>query len=221
MPHDMTIGTGSLWNELDEAIRAKSIDLIVIGTSGRTGAAKALLGSVAAEILRRAPCPVLTVGPHCTGSAKEHLEMREILYATDFSPESLTAAPYAISLAQENQAELALVNVIQTSGDVELVHPEQYVDSSWRRLRDLVPPEAELWCTPTCIVTQGIPAKAILKIAGERKPDLIVLGVKGVDKSMRVATHLSRATAQEVVANAPCPVFTVRIPQDGSEPGLQ
>jgi nucleotide-binding universal stress UspA family protein len=221
MPHDVTMGTGGLWNELDEAIRAKSIDLIVIGTSGRTGVAKALLGSVATEILRRAPCPVLTVGPHCTGSAKEHLEMREILYATDFSPESLAAAPYAISLAQENQAELALVNVIQTSSGVELVHPEQYVDSSWRRLRDIVPPEAELWCTPTCIVTQGVPAKAILKIAGERKPDLIVLGVKGVDKSMRVATHLSRATAQEVVANAPCPVLTVRIPHEGSGPSLQ
>jgi nucleotide-binding universal stress UspA family protein len=147
--------------------------------------------------------------------------MREILYATDFSPESLAAAAYAISLAQENQAEITLVNVIPPSGGVELVHPEQYVDSSWRRLRNLVPAEAESWCTPTCIVTQGVPAEAILKIAGERKPDLIVLGVKDVKKSMSVATHLSRTTAQTVIAIAPCPVLTVRVPPHRSEANLQ
>jgi len=221
IPLDVTFGTGSLSYELDKMIHSKFIDLVVIGTNGRTGTAKVLLGSVAAEILRRVPCPVLTVGPQCTGSAKEHLEMREILYATDFSNESLAAAPYAISLAQEHQAEIALLNVIQTSGDVELVHPEHYVDSSWRRLRNLVPPEAELWCTPTCIVTQGAPAETILRIAWERRPDVIVLGVKDVTRSMRVATHLSRATAQEVIANAPCPVLSVRIPEHLKEAKLQ
>jgi nucleotide-binding universal stress UspA family protein len=221
IPHDVVFSEDNLWSALDKTIGTKSIDLVVIGTNGRTGAAKMLLGSVAAEILRRAECPVLTIGPHCRGSAKEHLEMGEILFATDFSPESLAAAPYAISFAEEHQAELTLVNVIQESAGVELVHPEQYIDSAWRMLRNLVPPEAELWCTPTCIVTRGAPAERILRIAGERKPDLIVLGVKDVKKAMSVATHLSRATAQEVVANAPCPVLTVRIPTHRCESRLQ
>jgi len=210
--HDVHFGTGNLWNEMDEMIQSQCIDLIVIGTSGRTGAAKVLLGSVAAEILRRAPCPVLTVGPHCTGSAREHLKLHEIIYATDFSTASVAAAPYAISFAEENQAELTLLNVIQPTHGVELVHPDQYVDSSWRMLQRTVPPEAALWCTPTCIVTKGVPAEAILKIAGERKSDLILLGAKDVKNSMSVATHLSRATAQQVIANAPCPVLTVRVP---------
>jgi nucleotide-binding universal stress UspA family protein len=210
--HDIRFGNGRLWNEMDEMIQSQRVDLIVIGTSGRTGTAKVLLGSVAAEILRRAPCPVLTVGPHCTGSAKEHLKLHEIIYATDFSAESMAAAPYAISFAEENQAELTLLNVIQPTRGVELVHPDQYVDSTWRMLQRLVPPEAELWCTPTCIVTKGVPAEAILRVAGERKSDLIVLGVKDVKNSMSVATHLSRATAQQVIANAPCPVLTVRVP---------
>jgi nucleotide-binding universal stress UspA family protein len=220
IPHDIHFGTGSLWNEMDEMIQSQCIDLVVIGTSGRTGAAKVLLGSVAAEILRRAPVPVLTVGPHCTGSAKEHLKMHEIIYATDFSPEAVAAAPYAISIAEENQAELTLLNVIQPSHDVELVHPDQYVDSTWRMMQRLVPPEAALWCTPTCIVTKGVPAEAILKLAGERKPGLIVLGVKNVKNSMSVATHLSRATAQQVIAHAPCPVLTVRVPRR-CDPKLQ
>jgi nucleotide-binding universal stress UspA family protein len=211
--HEMIFGTRSLWDEMDEIIQSQCIDLIVIGTSGRTGAARMLLGSVAAEILRRAPCPVLTVGPHCTGSAKEHLNMREILYATDFSPESVAAAPYAISFAREHRSDLTLLNVIQQTRGVELVHPDQFVDSTWRLLQKLVPAEAGLRSTPTCIVTKGEPAEAILKIAGERKPDLIVLGAKGVKHMMNVATHLSRATAQEVIANAPCPVLTVRAPK--------
>ena len=220
IPHDVLIGNGSLWNEMEEVIQSRCIDLIVIGTSGRTGAAKVLLGSVAAEILRRAPVPVLTVGPHCTGSAKEHLKMREILYATDFSAEAVAAGPYAISFAEENQAELTLLNVIQPTHGVELVHPDQYVDSTWRQLQRLVPRDAHLWFPPTCIVTKGMAAEAILKVAGERKPDLIVLGVKDVKQSMSVATHLSRATAQQVIANAPCPVLTVRVPRH-CEPSLQ
>ena len=144
IPHEMVCGTGSLWNEMDQMIHSQCIDLIVIGSSGRTGAAKMLLGSAAAEILRRAPCPVLTVGPHCAGSAKEHLNMREILYATDFSPESVAAAPYAISFAREHRSDLTLLNVIQQTRGVELVHADQYVDSAWRLLQKFVPAEAGL-----------------------------------------------------------------------------
>jgi nucleotide-binding universal stress UspA family protein len=213
IPHDIVFESGELSEEVDKLIHSKLIDLVVIGTNGRTGAAKVLLGSVAAEILRQAPCPVLTVGPHCAGKANTDLEMREILYATDFSPESIAAAPYAISLAQENQAEITLVNVIPRSVGTVLVHAEEYFDSSWRRLRNMVPPEAELWCTPTCIVTTGQPAEAILKLTWDRRPDLIVLGAKNVEHSMGVATHLSSATAQTVIANAPCPVLTVRVPK--------
>ena len=46
-----------------EAIRKEQIDLLVLGTRGRTGLTKLVLGSVAEELFRRAPCPVLTVGP--------------------------------------------------------------------------------------------------------------------------------------------------------------
>src|ERR1017187_3311105 len=212
IPHDVVFENRSLLVVLEELFAANSMDLVVIGTRGRTGLAKVLLGSVAAEILRRAPCPVLTVGPHCTGSAKDHLKMQEIIYATDFSPEAAAAAPYAISLAQENQAELVLLNVIKRTDAADFVHPEQYINSTYRLLQNLIPPKAELWCTPRCIVTDGVPADAILKIAGERNPDLIVLGVKDVDRIMAVATHLARATAQQIIANACCPVLTVRVP---------
>jgi nucleotide-binding universal stress UspA family protein len=217
IPHDVVFENRSLMVVLEELFAAKPMDLVVIGTRGRTGLAKILLGSVAAEILRRAPCPVLTVGPHCTGTAKDHLKMREIIYATDFSSEAAAAAPYAISLAQENQAELILLNVIKRTDAADFVHPEQYIDSTCRLLRNLIPAEAELWCTPECVVTDvgtdTAPADGILKVASERNPDLIVLGVKDVSTNMTAATHLTRATAQCVIAYAPCPVLTVRVPR--------
>lgn len=208
--HEVLIEKGDLWDAVAEVVEEKAIDLIVIGTRGRTGVGKFLLGSVATEILRRAACPVLTVGPHVSGSVTERLEMSEILYATDFSPESIAAAPYAISLAQEHQAQLVLLNVIKEPEAGELVHANHYIESTIRLLRELIPSGAEAWCKPQCIVTSGNTVARILEIANERGSDLIVLGVRNTGGLMSVATHLSRAVAQEVVAKAPCPVLTVR-----------
>src|ERR1035437_3584915 len=148
LPHEVFISEGDIWTTINDTVRQKKIDLIVIGTRGRTGIGRALLGSVAEEIFRRAPCPVLTVGPHVSKDTERRLEMKEILYATDFSPESLAALPYATSLAQENQARLTLLHVIGEPKVGELVHPEQYVDSTLRQLQKLVPSDVELWCEP-------------------------------------------------------------------------
>jgi nucleotide-binding universal stress UspA family protein len=61
--HEVVIGEGNLWEVLSNVIQQKEIDLVVVGTRGRTGFGKTLLGSVAEQILRQSPCPVLTVGP--------------------------------------------------------------------------------------------------------------------------------------------------------------
>src|ERR1700688_1028253 len=109
--HEVLLSEGNIWEVVSEVIKQKEIDLIVLGTRGRTGLGKALLGSVAEQILRQAPCPVLTVGPHVNLWSDEYAKMREILYATDLEADFPIAAPYAVSLAQENQAQLALLSV--------------------------------------------------------------------------------------------------------------
>ena len=210
LPHEVFITEGDIWTTINDTVRQQKIDLIVIGTRGRTGIGRALLGSVAEEIFRRAPCPVLTVGPHVSKDAKARLEMKEILYATDFSPESLAALPYATSLAQENQARLTLLHVIGEPKVGELVHPEQYVDSTLRQLRKLVPSEAELWCEPKFMVEHGPAADKIMEVAIARGADLIVLGVRGAEGRMGATTHLLRPIAHRVVTQAQCPVLTVR-----------
>jgi len=204
---EVLIKEGDLWSSVEATIQEKQIDLLVIGTRGRTGIKKFLLGSAAEEIFRRATCAVLTVGPHAPSQPSRRAEISEIIYAVDFSPESLAAAPYAISLAQEYQANLTLLHVIAAPKSGDLVTTEQLQNSTERRLHELVPAGSELWCKPHCIVGQGPAADEIVSIAAQRNADLIVLGVR---RPHGAATHLPIATAHKVVSHATCPVLTVR-----------
>jgi nucleotide-binding universal stress UspA family protein len=204
------IAEGDLYAGVLEVITKHNIDLIVLGTSGRSGAAKFFLGSVAEEIFRHAPCPVFTVGPFTPGRPLGNGKIKEIVYATDFSPESAAGAAHAISLAQEFQAHLTLMHVIANEAPGDLLLPGELVKATEQHLRNLVPPEAELWCEPRFVVEQGSPADKILQVAKDRDADLIVLGIHKPSGFPGAATHLPIATAHKIVSHAPCPVLTVR-----------
>ena len=204
------IEEGDLYAGVLDIVEKNKIDLIVLGTSGRSGAAKFILGSVAEEILRQAPCPVLTVGPFTPGRLLPDGKIKEIVYATDFSPESVRAAAHAISLAEEFQAHLTLMHVIANEAPGDLLLPGELVKATEQHLRNLVPAEAELWCEPRFVVEQGETAEKILQVARERDAYLIVLGVHQTTGFPGAATHLPIATAHKVVSHAPCPVLTVR-----------
>ncbi len=201
------MGEGNIWEVVSGLIKEKEIDLVVLGTRGRTGLGRAILGSVAEQILRQAPCPVLTVGPHVNLWSDEYAKMREILYATDLTADYPTAAPYAISLAQENQAHLVLLNVIEDAKAGDLVDSPEVVDLKERKLQQLVTEQAGLWCDPTYIVEQGPAAEKILDVAKRRHTDLIVMGARA---AKGLATHLNIGTVHNVVSQATCPVLTVR-----------
>ncbi len=220
IPHHTYVREGEVWESLSDIILAHGIDLLVVGTHGRTGVQKLLLGSKAEEILRLAPCPVLTVGPKATGRAKltaiedegENLtpvkiSLRQIVYATDFSPESLAAAPFATCLAEEFQAKLTLLNVIEKHTDMD--RQSGPIDLALQRLEKLVPEEASLWCSPRPTVQIGPPADCILQEALDTRADLIVLGVRAASGNLGAATHLPWATAHKVIARARCPVLTI------------
>jgi nucleotide-binding universal stress UspA family protein len=201
-PHETLIRKGEIWTELSKIVDEKEIDLIVTGTHGRTGASKMLMGSVAENILRHSPCPVLTVGPRVVGEPQGIAEIHTILFPTDFAPESLAAVPYAVSLALENQARLYLMHVTE----------EPYSPLAKRelmqRLYDLVPPEVALSCAPKAFIECGSPADVIVNFAEELTMDLIVLGPR---RHPRVpgSTHLPASTATAILSRAICPVLTV------------
>jgi len=205
--HEVVIGEGNLWEVLSNLISEKEIDLVVVGTRGRTGFGKTLLGSVAEQILRQSPCPVLTVGPHVNPWSDEYVKMREIVYATDLATDTPVVAPYAISLAQENQAHLVLLHVIEHPKPGDLVDSPEGVNLKARKLQQLVTEQAGLWCEPTYIVEQGPAAEKILDVAKRRHTDLIVMGAR---PAKGLATHLNMGTVHKVVSQATCPVLTVR-----------
>jgi nucleotide-binding universal stress UspA family protein len=204
---EVQIEEGDIQSRLDNAIQKHNTDLVIIGTRGRTGLAKMLLGSVAEEIFRTVPCPVLTVGPH---SDARTANIREILFATDFASEAPAAVAYAVSLAQEFEARLTLLHVVPEPNPGDLVSWSDVQESSRKLLRRLVPPEAEAWCKPEYLVQRGDPGERILDLANLRAVDLIVLGAQPEKGVPGAATHLPIAIAHKVVAHAKCPVLTVR-----------
>jgi nucleotide-binding universal stress UspA family protein len=210
VPHDVFVTEGDLWPTIECMLQKQPMDMIVMGTHGRTGFERAVLGSIAEEIFRKASCPVLTVGPHISKDIDRRLGMKQILYATDFSAESLAALPYAVSLAQEHQARLTILNVVEAPKTGDLVHPETYNESTMRQLRKLVPAEADRWCEPQFKIERGPAAEKIMETAIAIGADLIVLGVRAAEGHIGAATHILRSTAHSVVARAECPVLTVR-----------
>ena len=145
----------------------------------------------------------------------DEIKFHRILFATDFSEDPLAALPYAISLAEEDEAQLALLHVVEqpAAGIADL---EAVTASLMRRLKQLLPPEAEPWCHAECLLEFGRqfarPTERIPEIAGDREADLIVLGVRPVhgNRNLGVITHLGSTTAQQIATYATCPVLTVR-----------
>jgi nucleotide-binding universal stress UspA family protein len=180
--------------------------MVVMGSHGRAGLRKIMLGSAAEQIFRRAPCPVLTVGPHAARSPVQFENWRCILFATDFSQGSLHALPYALSLAEENQATVVLLHVISM---VPVQEQDPVKDRAQKRLEALVPIDAAAWCNPECLVRFDFPTEGILQVAKERGADLIVMGVRK-PAAPRLSAHMPWAVATEVVCRAHCPVLTVR-----------
>jgi nucleotide-binding universal stress UspA family protein len=204
VPHDEVLRKGDIWDELSAIAKEKKVDLIVLGTHGRTGVSKLLIGSVAERIFRQSKCPVLTVGPNVSGEPRSVADIHTILCPIDFTPESLAAFPYALSLAEENQARLYLMHVVPDP----IVNYEEA--SLVSRLKALVPPEARLWCEPKAVVETGNAAERVLDQAEELGVDLIVLGIRPVSMLAGTRTHLGMATAYTIVSRAICPVLSVR-----------
>ncbi|HZQ68520.1 MAG TPA: universal stress protein [Terriglobales bacterium] len=204
--YESLLQQGEFWDVVSAAIRDHSIDMIVLGSHGRTGVKKIVLGSMAEQVFRRASCPVLTIGPHVATRPRALDTWKHILFATDFSPASTNALPYALSLAEENQADLSLLHMVPL---VPLQQQDQVQKGLQKRLESLVPPDALAWCKPHYEVRFDFAVDGILAAAAEIRADIIVLGVH-TPRAPWAASHLPWATAYEVVCHAPCPVLTVR-----------
>jgi nucleotide-binding universal stress UspA family protein len=208
--YECLIGEGEVWDFVEQVIREREIDLAVVGTQGKTGLEKFMLGSVAEIIFRQADCPVLTIGPKVSNGSRGPWKMQNILWATDFTPESLASGPPAFALARQRQARLTLLSVLERPAAEDLVDPRRYIDSTVRMLQHQVPKGVTEECELRYEVREGMPADEILKAACDLGSDLVVLGVRPAAGRLGIATHLARPTAHRVVCKASCPVLTIR-----------
>lgn len=217
VPVDIRVAEGSVWREILALVNTTAADLLVLGTHGRSGFERLLLGSVTEKILRAAPCPVLTV-PHGAPEAVPIVPglFKRILCAIDFSPTSSRAVTWAASLAQEADAELLLLHVLEAPVVTELegfppsgleAYRRDYEQWSGTRLREAVPETVRTSCTVKEVTSVGKVHREILRVAREHRSELIVMGVAG---HRGVGDRVFGSTTQHVVRAAVCPVLTVR-----------
>ena len=210
LKHEVFVGYGEVWPVLSDFVEKRAIDLIAIGTHGRRGLKKLLWGSVAEEIFRLSEHPVLTVGPRALASAANEVSFRNVLIATDFSPESVHALEFATCIIRQPQSTLTLLHVLQTVKAEPSPARRMQVKLFTEFLKDLSS-KVEAGVEPEYVVEIGSPSAVIIRVAEERHSDLIVLGLGNNQAHLGpTPPHLFGATAYAVVSGAPCPVLTIR-----------
>jgi nucleotide-binding universal stress UspA family protein len=188
------------------------IDLVVMGTHGRRGLRRLLLGSVAEEVVRLAPCPVLTVPEREDGARPGHME--RIVVPVDFSEHAKLALAYAVQLADVYEAKLHLLHVVD-----EVIYPDFYPpvipsggsiteelrDQSLERMRGLL--SGFEGADAAVHVRAGRAAPEIADFAEGQSADLVVMASHGLTGISHV---LLGSVTEQLIRRAPCPVFTVK-----------
>ena len=217
VPMTFEMAEGAAAPEILARARDPSIQLLVMGTHGRSGFERLVLGSITEKVLRKACCPVLSVPPRAGDVAPVAPLFRRILCAVDFSECSLQALTYAMSIAQEADAHLTVLHVLELpleaqellAGESDAVREYTAGAAAERRerLRTAVPDAVRAYCTVDMQLATGKPYREILRVAGEERSDLVVIGIQGHGAA---DLFFFGSTAQHVVRAAACPVLTLR-----------
>ena len=205
--YQIVVAEGAVSEALVDIIEQNRIDLAIIGTHGRRAFKKLLMGSVAEEVFRMAPCPVLTVGPK-SAPTPVYRELRHILYTVEFAPDKSKAAGYAVSLAERYSAGLTVLNVREDMPAASS-RTEEFPPAFRRWINDHVPEHSDLRNRIRFERGFGPASDSILDFAAKEGVDLIVMSVRKLDPFI-AARHPRSGTSHEVISHSPCPVLTIR-----------
>ncbi|MCW5553902.1 MAG: universal stress protein [Verrucomicrobiae bacterium] len=184
-------------------------DLIVLSSHGYSGVQRLLLGSTAEQVVRHAPCSVLTLREHAAAPTR----IRRILAPVDFSPASRAALRYAVEFAGLFDADLTVFHAV-----LSLPPPRRLsafargleVEALKQAREDLATLVKTKVCGAIPVATKiaaGVPRDAIVRVAGRLKTDLIIMATQGKKGLER---WVMGSTAELVVRHAPCPVLVLR-----------
>lgn len=212
---DTELREGNAVPEILAVAQAWPADLLVMGTHGRGGFERLVLGSVAEKVLRKATCAVLAVPHDAVATAQQRgARIGHVLCAHDGSDASALGVAYAVSLAERTGARLTLLSVVESLPQGDTFAGAEY--ATFRAAREqharealdtAVPADVRVACNVHDRLVFGHPAEQILEVAAQEHPDLLVMGVQG-----RGALDLLMfgSTTNHVVRHAGCPVLTVR-----------
>jgi nucleotide-binding universal stress UspA family protein len=193
------VRTGDCVAQILDQARATEADLVVMGTHGRSRLARFGLGSVAAAVLRKSPCPVLTVAGPSSARARSTARIKSILCALDLSERSAHTLAYAVSLARSTGAALTLVHVLEGVVCRPSARARACAEAR-QRLRAAGLTAGMPGGTLEEVAVSGRPHREIVRLAHARPVDLIVMGTGGDEASI----------AGRVVRRSAAPVLTVR-----------
>jgi nucleotide-binding universal stress UspA family protein len=200
---------------VDQAL-ALNADLVVMGTHGRSGFERLLIGSIAEKVLRKAPCPVLLVPPHAPATAHPDVSFKHILCPMDFSPSALQALGFALDLARQSDGVVTLLHALEWLAEEEPRENAHFnvpeyrrylIEDARRRMQAIVDDMPRTWGMIEHRVVVGRAYREILGAAADSGTDLIVMGAQGRGG---LGLALFGSTTQQVVRGATCPVLTVR-----------
>lgn len=202
--------------------RDEDVDLVAMGTHGRSGLARFALGSVTEAVLHQASCPVLSVAPPDAG--RTVTAYRRVLCPLDLGPGSEETVRQAAALAGDGEARLVLLHVLEGRPDLEALRRPTtaqgaalavQAERTWSGLeaaaRERLRALAVAWggafgSVETLVAASGHPWREVVQLAQRVGPDLVVMG----SRAEGLEALVFGSTANQVVRHAPCPVITVR-----------
>jgi len=203
---------GKPFMEIIQIAEEKKVDLLAVGTKGKAGVDRVILGSVAERIARKAGCPVMVV------RGKKYVGFKRIIVPVDLSDCSRIALEYAVATAKAHKSKLTILHVYEESfvepyvnaanseeeageiiKEIEQVNETKY--DEFLKTVDLSGVEYEK------LLKKGIPAFDIVEIAREQQANLIVMGTHGRSGIRHI---LIGSTAEEVVRTVHCDIIIVK-----------
>jgi nucleotide-binding universal stress UspA family protein len=192
--------------EIAVLVKSRSVDRVIVAIRSATGVARLIGASVGEELISGLDVPVCTIGRRMNPEAVRDTQPGRVLLATSLHPGSFVVAEFASALAEANHSPLNMLHVLEGHG-MSIPQRDLTRVMAQDRLSALAANPASHGASIVFSIHEGDPATIILRKAGLMPQDLIILGAP---HRSRVSWFLGTSVVHRVVAEARCPVITIR-----------
>jgi nucleotide-binding universal stress UspA family protein len=200
------MGSGIPSVTIRETITSNAIDLAILGTNALHGFERLVFGSTAEVVLRKASCPVLTVGPQASNAPRAVQIKSPVVFATDFHLTTTHAICYAAAICKATRSPLHCLHVLPRTLEGGS-HKHMTLQIMTEALKHVANESGTTIDPPVCAIRYGSEiSTAVVDYARQQKAKLIVLGVR---QASMVTSHVPAHIAYRIITEASCPVLTM------------